>query len=112
MEKTFLFLRNPAQNRQRQMDGGHIEQNGGIDKAMQDAGRMVRPPGRGLDFLRAVCQEISIPVYAIGGIDETNIASVFRAGAKCACSMSGFMHCEDAAAYIDTLKKGRETHAI
>ena len=41
-------------------------------------------PGRGLDFLRAVCQEISIPVYAIGGIDETNIASVFRAGAKCA----------------------------
>ena len=69
-------------------------------------------PGRGLDFLRAVCQEISIPVYAIGGIDETNIASVFRAGAKCACSMSGFMHCEDAAAYIDTLKKGRETHAI
>ena len=31
-------------------------------------------PGRGLDFLREVCREVSIPVYAIGGIRGENIA--------------------------------------
>ena len=28
-------------------------------------------PGRGLDFLRQVCMESSVPVYAIGGVRRT-----------------------------------------
>ena len=57
-------------------------------------------PGRGLDFLKAVCGSVSIPVYAIGGISADNIASVGGAGAKGACVMSGLMRCEDPEIYL------------
>ena len=43
---------------------------------------------------------MSIPVYAIGGIDSSNIDAVRDAGAKGACVMSGFMQCEDVEAYL------------
>lgn len=49
-------------------------------------------PGRGLSFLKEVCQAVPVPVYAIGGIDASNIASVREAGASGACLMSPFMH--------------------
>lgn len=48
-------------------------------------------PGRGLDFLRAVCAAVDIPVYAIGGIDEANADSCIAAGAAGVCMMSGYM---------------------
>lgn len=48
-------------------------------------------PGRGLAFLQSVCKSVDIPVYAIGGINESNIPDVQNAGAKGACIMSGFM---------------------
>lgn len=47
--------------------------------------------GRGLPFLQSVCKSVDIPVYAIGGINESNISDVRNAGAKGACIMSGFM---------------------
>lgn len=59
---------------------------------------------RGLDFLRNVCKSVSIPVYAIGGISERNIAEVIDAGAKGACIMSGFMKCSDVKAMMKELK--------
>ena len=58
-------------------------------------------PGRGLDFLKNVCESVSIPVYAIGGIHSSNIAAVRSAGAKGACVMSGLMQCEDVKSYFD-----------
>lgn len=48
-------------------------------------------PGRGLAFLREVCDAVSVPVYAIGGIGEENIADVRTAGASGACLMSRLM---------------------
>ena len=57
-------------------------------------------PGRGLEFLKAVCESVSIPVYAIGGIRVENIAAVRRAGAKGACVMSGLMQCADVENYL------------
>ena len=48
-------------------------------------------PGRGLDFLRNVCEHSSVPVYAIGGISPGNIDDVINAGADGVCIMSGFM---------------------
>lgn len=48
-------------------------------------------PGRGLDFLRDVCAAVDIPVYAIGGIDETNADACIAAGADGVCMMSGYM---------------------
>ena len=50
-------------------------------------------PPRGLDFLRQVCQAVSIPVYAIGGIrpDGAQLAEVMACGAAGGCIMSGMM---------------------
>lgn len=47
---------------------------------------------RGLDFLTCVCDAVNIPVYAIGGINENNIADVESTGAAGACIMSGLMN--------------------
>ena len=46
---------------------------------------------RGLEFLKSVCENIDIPVYAIGGISEENIKQVLDCGAAGACIMSGLM---------------------
>ena len=50
-------------------------------------------PPRGLDFLKAVCESVDIPVYAIGGISAENIDDVRKAGAAGGCIMSGLMSC-------------------
>lgn len=50
---------------------------------------------RGLEFLRKVCESVSVPVYAIGGISNVNVDLVRKAGAAGACVMSGLMRCED-----------------
>lgn len=63
-------------------------------------------PGRGLDFLREVCKNVSVPVYAIGGIGSGNIADVISVGADGACIMSGLMVCGDVAQYMEDLRGG------
>lgn len=51
--------------------------------------------GRGLEFLSEVSEGVSIPVYAIGGINAENMESVKEAGASGVCIMSGFMKADD-----------------
>lgn len=58
-------------------------------------------PPRGLGFLRAVCQAVSIPVWAIGGIAPENIGAVMECGARGGCVMSSLMICPDPAALLD-----------
>ena len=48
-------------------------------------------PPRGLDFLKAVCESVDIPVYAIGGISREKMPQVLGTGAAGGCIMSGFM---------------------
>lgn len=57
-------------------------------------------PGRGLEFLKKVCQSVKIPVYAIGGISSKNFREVKNVGAKGVCVMSGVMSCEDVKEYL------------
>ena len=59
---------------------------------------------RGLHFLRSVCENVSIPVYAIGGISGENIDAVRKAGAEGACLMSGLMQCENVKEYFKALQ--------
>ena len=47
--------------------------------------------GRGIDFLTSIIEQVDVPVYAIGGIDEFNIEEVSSAGASGACQMSFYM---------------------
>lgn len=49
--------------------------------------------GRGLDWLTGVCQAVSIPVYAIGGITEENAKTVLDCGADGFCMMSLILKC-------------------
>lgn len=60
-------------------------------------------PPRGIHFLTEICKSVSIPVYAIGGIDKSNAGSVRRAGAAGICIMSGLMCCENPAEYMNLL---------
>ena len=50
-------------------------------------------PPRGLDFLREICNTVTIPVYAIGGIHAgtRQIQEVMDCGASGACIMSEMM---------------------
>ncbi len=59
---------------------------------------------RGLSFLQDVCESVSIPVYAIGGISHENIDAVRKAGAAGACVMSGLMRCENVEETMKALK--------
>lgn len=61
--------------------------------------------GRGIDFLREMKSAVSIPVYAIGGISEKNVADVITAGADGICIMSGFMKSGDPAKLISDLRE-------
>lgn len=56
--------------------------------------------GRGLKFLHNVCERITIPIYAIGGISVENIHDVKREGALGACIMSSIMTCENPKQYL------------
>ncbi len=60
---------------------------------------------RGLNFLRSVCDAVSIPVYAIGGIGADNIELVWETGAAGACIMSGFMKCAEPERYMTEIKR-------
>lgn len=68
--------------------------------------------GRGTGFLKDVCQSVSIPVYAIGGITKDNIRLITKAGAKGACIMSGLMQCHDVSACFKDFRKDGENHAV
>lgn len=62
-------------------------------------------PGRGLDFLKEICGNVEIPVYAIGGIAPENIKKVKDAGAFGACVMSGLMKAADPVKYLEAFKE-------
>lgn len=59
---------------------------------------------RGLEFLREVCDCVSVPVFAIGGIGEKNSKSVVDAGADGICLMSALMTCVEPKAYVERLR--------
>lgn len=45
---------------------------------------------RGLEYLREVCEAVSIPVYALGGVHEPQIEACMQAGASGVCMMSEY----------------------
>lgn len=51
-------------------------------------------PGRGIEFLREICKNVSLPAIAIGGIDEYNIINVLKAGAGGVAVMSSVMEAD------------------
>lgn len=62
-------------------------------------------PPKGLAWLRQVCQAVTLPVFAIGGIARENAAEVLASGAKGFCVMSEAMTCKDPAALVQDFAK-------
>ncbi|WP_458414816.1 thiamine phosphate synthase [Schinkia sp. CFF1] len=52
-------------------------------------------PPRGLPFLKEICDAVSVPVFAIGGISKDRVNDVRATGAKGVCIMSETMTCMD-----------------
>ena len=48
-------------------------------------------PGRGIDWLRTICDAVSIPVYAIGGISDANVSLLTDSPIAGYCMMSESM---------------------
>jgi thiamine-phosphate pyrophosphorylase len=55
---------------------------------------------RGIDMLRAVRAAVKIPIVAIGGIKEANIAQVWQGGADSAAIISDILGADDIAAKV------------
>lgn len=66
------------QARQAERDGMDYISAGPVYPTPTKPGR----PAVGLEYVRAVAENISTPFVAIGGIDETNIDAVLNAGAR------------------------------
>lgn len=62
-------------------------------------------PGRGLEFLKEICHKVSIPVYAIGGMDPEHMEQVMNAGAAGVCVMSGAMVCDNVTTYLSSFRR-------
>ena len=52
-------------------------------------------PSRGVEFIENICERVSIPVMAIGGITPARVPEVEKAGAKGVCVMTPLMTCEN-----------------
>ena len=48
-------------------------------------------PGRGIEWLKTVCDAVSIPIYAIGGISDANAGELSDCGIAGYCMMSASM---------------------
>lgn len=55
-------------------------------------------PPQGIEHLAEVCKSVSIPVFAIGGINEENAAACVRAGAAGIAAIRLFQEASDSAA--------------
>ena len=65
-------------------------------------------PAAGLDYVRFVSQNISIPFVAIGGVDENNVAQVRDAGAKAVAVVRAVMESRDPRLAAKRLKEKME----
>lgn len=59
---------------------------------------------KGVDFIKKICKNVKVPVYAIGGINPENIHLLKDTGVNGVCIMSSLMKSESPEKYIEKLK--------
>lgn len=69
----------------------------GVGPIFASTTKQARPP-IGCAALQAICREVSIPVYAIGGVDGANLSQVLAAGAHGAALAAAVFAAGDVAA--------------
>ena len=60
--------------------------------------------GIGLDALRAICESVSVPVFAVGGIGAGNAAQCLEAGAAGVALISGIWDAPDVTARVRQIR--------
>ena len=60
--------------------------------------------GKGIDELKKVCAGVTIPIYAIGGIDLHNAGKVIQAGCEGVCVRSLLMRAEEPHRVVEGLR--------
>ena len=60
--------------------------------------------GAGLDALRAICQLVSVPVFAVGGVNADNAPQCLDAGAAGVALISGVWDAPDVAARVREIR--------
>lgn len=63
-----------------------------------------KDPPIGVEELKKICQTVSLPVYALGGITPQTIGQLKDVPIKGVALMSGLMTCTDLAGYIQELR--------
>lgn len=61
-------------------------------------------PPVGVDILKEICQAVSVPVYALGGVNTTTITQLRNIPIAGIALMSGIMICKNVTDYIAELK--------
>lgn len=61
-------------------------------------------PPRGIKFFREICENVDLPVYAIGGINTENALNLKKSGAYGVCLMSSLMKAEKPDDIINKIK--------
>ena len=59
---------------------------------------------RGTDFISEICKKVKIPVYAIGGINSSNVKFLKNTGISGICVMSSLMKAENPEILIENLR--------
>jgi thiamine-phosphate pyrophosphorylase len=65
---------------------------------------------RGIDMLRAIRAAVTIPIVAIGGINENNVSQVWQAGADSAAIISDILAAENIADKIARIMRRRQSN--
>lgn len=82
----------PAQAREAEKDGADYI---GFGPIFGTSTKETGYSARGLEMLREIRRAVRLPIVAIGGIQESNVESVWRAGADSAAMISEIMTAED-----------------
>jgi thiamine-phosphate diphosphorylase len=82
----------PAQAREAEGDGADYI---GFGPIFGTATKETRYSARGIEMLREMRRAVALPIVAIGGIQESNVESVWQAGADSAAMISELMGAED-----------------
>jgi len=91
VQRTGVSIHSAEEAKQREREGADYVMFGHIFATNSKVGI----PSRGLDSLRDVAAQVSIPIIAIGGMRPERVSSVLEAGASGIAVMSGIWEAED-----------------
>lgn len=96
VQRTGVSIHSAEEAKQRELEGADYVMFGHIFATNSKVG----VPPRGLEPLRDVAAQVSIPIIAIGGMRPERVSSVLEAGASGIAVMSGIWEAEDPLAAV------------